>query len=1180
MEKQLLQQCQQWHEQNLFGKIIDALENLEERSATLDSELARAYNNQADHTTKEGRELLQKAVALLLKHEESMQDNALWHYRLAYAYYYLEQEHQALEHFIKAHELDSADPDAPMFIDYCQKELTAPVFQYSHTFAQRCCDAWQHFSEQEPEIRKLVDSQEGVAAINLCQELLSEAIEGISLELGKHQELYELILTPEGALSDLFALVYLCHHAPAKLKEHWSFILGRQALPNIALKVENKQISADDVLIYLKFADDQAHSYQIDAYCPKLAHIEHQQAWWMLTTLTDVVLGEIANMRYIENFELATKQLPNSIKLSELPQELNKRGCDLNISAEHYLDNSYISYQCNNPSKDSEAPLRKDIVVGSSRFPGLISQWMEHDHEYVQSLHNNGIGAGFIFFPIENLEQGMQWRSSLERDLSLDDAQENLCLIGGALGLNYGYIDFIAWDMERALYIIKQLGQKLQLPWIKFQTFRQDIESINVLRPMDEDKHYETGKFLGFVLLEQEQFNQEQLLADLKEQWDIVPTQERDEEDDADTLFIRYHDFFIVLGLMRGVVPNNEAEHHARRNYLWPQAESQVQKHQAHLVVSILGNNTDPIECGLLFTKVAATCLRQEGALGLYTNGTVFAPDFYQDLAQVIKGDELPINNWIWFGIWYNSQNNRYNAYTQGLRSFGKLEMEVLDVDADPKELREFLCKIAHYVIAQDVILHDGETIGFSAEDKHTITQSRGSYSDLDDQDTLKISFSTQESLLANCNYELADISYDYTFDKAQGLADMDDFVMDEAYAHIESIEDKELNIDPINAYNHLAIFLRWCKEHQLLAEDFVEEHPDLALTDLRVFIRDELRGALSTEILNNIGRAFAHYYYDCADYPYYPADVDQYATALFGYQRAKEEFKDEAYLFIEFNEDYYQGLSAIISKTFTNWQGQAFDNSVMSPNKLEKQLISYLNCPCLYFPPMKDDDPIYRAYHYHLLQGKEEGYVPVLIHADETLMECLTMDFDADENFAFNAEKVAAYRKEMCATILRDGAEVLKQLKEQYCADLADDEITQDEWLGTIAGGKTAQRFVSYWNYQSEFTKSVILAKIPVAQVWQIFAYLPFGGWNECPDTLVHMAVAKYWYHKLGAIPAVISSAELEFYLPQPLDKEQALQTAQELYGYCPDMDQNFDSAGALADTLTKSNIIYIWWD
>ena len=45
------------------------------------------------------------------------------------------------------------------------------------------------------------------------------------------------------------------------------------------------------------------------------------------------------------------------------------------------------------------------------------------------------------------------------------------------------------------------------------------------------------------------------------------------------------------------------------------------------------------------------------------------------------------------------------------------------------------------------------------------------------------------------------------------GTLSNDDFdgEMDDASYHIESIEEKGLPIDPINAYNLFAIYLRWC---------------------------------------------------------------------------------------------------------------------------------------------------------------------------------------------------------------------------------------------------------------------------------------------------------------------------------------------------------------------------------
>lgn len=70
----LLEKCQKWHEAGQFPKIIEALEALGEdgRTPELASELARAYNNEADPNTSEGRLMLHRAIELLEPHEEHL----------------------------------------------------------------------------------------------------------------------------------------------------------------------------------------------------------------------------------------------------------------------------------------------------------------------------------------------------------------------------------------------------------------------------------------------------------------------------------------------------------------------------------------------------------------------------------------------------------------------------------------------------------------------------------------------------------------------------------------------------------------------------------------------------------------------------------------------------------------------------------------------------------------------------------------------------------------------------------------------------------------------------------------------------------------------------------------------------------------------------------------------------
>ena len=97
----------------------------------------------------------------------------------------------------------------------------------------------------------------------------------------------------------------------------------------------------------------------------------------------------------------------------------------------------------------------------------------------------------------------------------------------------------------------------------------------------------------------------------------------------------------------------------------------------------------------------------------------------------------------------------------------------------------------------------------------------------------------------------------------------------------------------------------------------------------------------------------------------------------------------------------------------------------------------------------------------------------------------------------------------------------------------------------------------------------------------WEVFAWLPFGGWNECPPPEEQRAAAKYWFEQYGAVPAVMSMDILEYALPAPVPWERAMEAALEQYFFCADIvDQGVGTIGTLADVLAKSKYWYFWWD
>lgn len=1328
----LLEKCQKWHEAGQFPKIIEALEALGEdgRTPGLASELARAYNNEADPNTSEGRLMLHRAIELLEPHEEALGATYLWNFRLGYAYYYLDQEGRALSRFRRAHEAKPEDEDAKEFMEDCLKRVTLPFFRVP--FRERTQKAWTAFEGEEAEIRAMMDAdkthERGEEIVDRIERILRLAFEDVSFEVGFNGVKHELILTPEGNRTKLFELVYFRSHAPASVLRHWEITLGRRGTSGNELHAGGVRIGGEDVQAWLEPDDD---AFKLSVFCARLADLkakEEGRAWWMLTTLTDQLLGEIPHMRWINDFELldAPRAVPGFL-LSDLPDKLRELGKDLALDAETLLENSYVGYT-REPDPAPDADWRLDVIAGSTACPPLINGYMSADDETMDALHSDGVTAGFIAFSLdgftgENRTQRIfAFREALEAKLEKACGPDVVRMVGGATGVHFGYVDFMVWDLQPVLFEARAFLEASDVPAASFHVFRREVGSVPLKSPddradageddddepldyrpemaeafhariqkwNDDDEYtrciraldgvptqyrdyrhayalaralenyavlgdgqygcprdkarealrraigvlesvreegldraewhmrmaygyqYLTGEeekaipyartwaqldpededapcvirecekavearckndgkpvdrkgvFLGFVLLEKAHWDKGRLIADLKAEWDIdVPEEDKDDrKDNGDSLVFEAGDMIAAVSLMHGPVPGGEAEDNAENNYMWPDAVKAAQSHAAHIMVTVLGKETDVRLRGQFFVKLAAACCRQPGVLGVYTSGVVFEPSFYADMAGVMKEGELPLNNWIWFGL--HRREGGVCGYTYGMDVFGKEELEVLDADADPLAVREFLVSLAGYVIGSDVTLNDGETIGFSQGDRHRITRSPGVA--LPDQPTLKVSFEQNEILL------------------------------DEAAPHLESIREKCLPVDELNAFSHLAIYLRWCIEHDLMSESFCRRWPDIveavrtnpAEACLREWLRDKLKGELHASIFNERGADFACYYYGALhEYtPHYTMDVDIHAVSRIGVERNfSDEIQDEAYLFLPFDEDYYREMARIIERRYENWAGQRFDDSTLAPSETAEALMAYLDCECTYFPSMADDDPIMCAYEYAGKNAAHEGFVPMLIAVDETLWECLMLNSDpaheGDDDHAFDPDAVAAYRQSQLAAPLPDGRMVLEDGMAERRAEAEDDSKDWDtEVVGRMEGGFNNHRFSGYWNSETDMTHPVILARIPVRHPWEVFAHLPFGNWNDCPDTPQLMAVARYWFEKFGAVPAVMTHDELDFALPKPIGRELAVQTALEQYAFCPDMDQNHESVGALADTLRQSKIWYFWWD
>ena len=503
---ELLEQCQQWFEQDEAQKVIDTLEAIPtgERTPELDSELAKAYIAIAEMGD---REPFEKALELLAPHEEYFAEDHCWNYRIASAYYFLDEEGPALRYFEKALKARPGDKDTQEYINDCRRRLSLPRFEKN--FRERTQEAWAAFSQIEAELRQIIDTDEthqrGEELVEKCGNALKTALRDTSFELGFNGEKYELILSPEGLRSRLFPLVYFQRQAPESVLEHWNIWVGRQPCEGFELRAGEIEVRAEDVQMWAEETED--HQVSLVLYCEKLTPLLKEDAdkvWWALSMLVDQTIGEVSAIAFVAGFDVYAQPKDEPAKLlSELPELVQSMGLSLWRDGSDYLENSYRAYELE-PVQDPDADWRLDVYTGSCRLPVLINDYLTARADTVDEYHRDGIAAGFLCYPVDGFagedraEQILQFRDDL-RDAILEKAgAEAVTFLGGATGLYYGYLDFLAWDLPAVLDAARDFFEDLQIDQGGFHTFRRDVGTVRLWeKEIEPDIHPETGSLLS-----------------------------------------------------------------------------------------------------------------------------------------------------------------------------------------------------------------------------------------------------------------------------------------------------------------------------------------------------------------------------------------------------------------------------------------------------------------------------------------------------------------------------------------------------------------------------------------------------------------------------------------------------------------------------------------------------------
>ena len=164
------------------------------------------------------------------------------------------------------------------------------------------------------------------------------------------------------------------------------------------------------------------------------------------------------------------------------------------------------------------------------------------------------------------------------------------------------------------------------------------------------------------------------------------------------------------------------------------------------------------------------------------------------------------------------------------------------------------------------------------------------------------------------------------------------------------------------------------------------------------------------------------------------------------------------------------------------------------------------------------------------------------------------------------------------------NAVEFLKKFQEENTEDVResiDDYFTKKDYKFNDNDKKNLE-LSTVFDYDGNFKDNVILVKVPTTNPYEVLGYFGMGGYNECPFPAEQVAVAKYWYEKYGAVPAVITYDTIEFYVERPPKTlEETKKLAIEQYAFCYDLVlQCCGTFEELANAIHKNIQWYFWWD
>lgn len=358
-------------------------------------------------------------------------------------------------------------------------------------FKSRVDAFWQWFMQNEAELSEMVekrgeyDADTIVEFINKGTSLIAE---DVHFNIGGD---FEFTFSIEGNSHLFYLYPYLISRMPESLKGKWHFFPFNQGTDNsFEFQMYGVKVDMAEVQVAVSYNEEQ-NDFAISFYEESLCSLLEDQSYNAFYIMMEITLGEGISYQYISEVKRLDKSAEGMIPLPELRKHIIET---LNLHGKEVFDNPqdvFISYQLE-PEDNEE--LRYDVVVGSTNFSSLVSQYYQNDTELFDHINQFGARAVFIAFPYEDdgsdrRNEVLNFRYELEDRIEKEILKPDGLgiLLGGASGTGSYYMDFLLFDVPAFLEKVVPLLREYPQYSFYLSDFRQDCRLTRLSEPENDD---------------------------------------------------------------------------------------------------------------------------------------------------------------------------------------------------------------------------------------------------------------------------------------------------------------------------------------------------------------------------------------------------------------------------------------------------------------------------------------------------------------------------------------------------------------------------------------------------------------------------------------------------------------------------------------------------------------------